>query len=202
MSTISETNGTAEMLLGKVRCAVLSLLFSHCDESYYLRQIVRMTKLGHGAVQREIAHLLQANLIVRSPIGKEVFYQANQSSPIFTELRSLITKTTGIADVLRAALAPMASEISVAFIYGSVAKGTEKAGSDVDIMAIGAAGFGEIIAALRPVQDQLGREINPSVFTPNEVSRRIAQNDHFISTVLREEKVFLIGDEHDLGRLV
>jgi predicted nucleotidyltransferase len=113
----------------------------------------------------------------------------------------LIVKTLGIAGVIRAALAGSAANIRVAFIYGSVAKGTEKTESDVDVMVIGDIGFGEVVSALRPAQDQLAREINPSVFSSDEMRRRISEADHFFTTIMREDKVFLIGDEHDLTGL-
>ncbi len=201
MSTITSQTSTAGSLLGKVRTAVLALLFTHADQSYYLREIVRMTGAGHGAVQRELAHLLKAGLVTRTARGREVFYQANRASPIFPELHGLIVKTVGVADVLREALAPLADRVRIAFIYGSFAKGEERAQSDVDVMIVGEADFGEVVSALRAAQDKLGREVNPSVFAPDEWHRRVAELDHFVTTLLREEKLFLVGDERDLREL-
>ena len=185
--------------MGKVRSTVLGLLFSHTDRSYYLREIVRETGAGHGAVQRELGHLLRVGLVTRTARGREVFYQANRASPIFPELRGLIIKTVGLADALREALAPFGDRVKVAFIYGSFARGEERAESDVDVMIASEVGFDGIVSALRPAQDRIGRELNPSVFTPDEWRMGVADQDHFISTVLREEKLFLIGNEHDLG---
>lgn len=199
---MKKNNGIALALFGQVRCAILALLFFHSDESYYMRQIVRMTGAAHGAIQRELAHLVQTGLIVRNKHGMEVFYQANTLSPIFPEVRGLIIKTAGAVEVLRVALAPVAERIEVAFIYGSVAKGTEKATSDVDIMVIGEVGFNEIVAILMPAEEQLHREVNPSVFTSAEIAQGVAHRQHFITSVLQETKVFLIGGEHDLTRLV
>lgn len=179
----------------------MALLFFHSDESYYLRQIVRMTGAGHGAVQRELGLLVKLEMIGRFRRGQEVFYQANRTSPIFSDMRELMLKTAGAVDVLRAALATLADRIDVAFIYGSLARGAEKAGSDVDVLIIGDVGFTELVAVLKPAQEQLQREVNPSVFTSSEIQQRIAEQHHFITTVLREEKVFLIGGEHDLTRL-
>ena len=201
MSTITPQASLAGSLLGKVRTAVLALLFSHADQSYYLREIVRMTGAGHGAVQRELAHLLKAGLVTRTSRGREVFYQANRASPIFPELHGLIVKTVGVADVLREALAPLADRVQVAFIYGSFAKGEERAESDVDAMVIGDVDFGEVVSALRPAQDRLAREVNPSAFAPDEWRRRVADQDHFVTTILREGKLFLVGDERDLAEL-
>ncbi len=202
MSTLNTEAGTTTSLFGKVRSAVLALFFSHADQSFYLREIARMVGTGHGAVQRELAQLLRAGLVTRSRRGREVFYQANQASPIFRELRGLVVKTIGIADTLRKALAPIADRIRAAFVYGSFAKGEEKAGSDVDVMLVGNVEFGEVVSSLRSAEEQIGREVNPSVFAPEEWQRRMAGQDHFVSTVLREEKLFLIGDESDLRGLV
>jgi len=202
MSTLKTEIGGAAALFGKVRSAVLALLFSHADQSFYLREIARMVGTGHGAVQRELAQLLKAGLVTRTRRGREVFYQANRASPVFPELHGLIVKTVGVADVLREALAPLAERVRVAFIYGSFAKGEERAESDVDIMVVGDVDFGEAVSALRPAQDRIGREVNPSVFAPEEWRRRVAGGDHFITTIQREEKLFLIGDEQDLRGLV
>ena len=179
----------------------MGLLFSHTDRSYYLREIVRETGAGHGAVQRELGHLLRVGLVTRTARGREVFFQANRASPIFPELHSLMVKTVGVADALREALAPFADRVKVAFIYGSFASGEERAESDVDVMIVGEVGFDEIVSALRPAQERIGREVNPSVFAPDEWRRRVADHDHFITSVLREEKLFVIGNEHDLGGL-
>jgi DNA-binding transcriptional ArsR family regulator len=186
-------------LFGKVRTAVLALLFSHADQAFYLREIARKVDTGHGAVQRQLAQLLRAGLVTRSRRGREVFYQANKASPVFPELRGLIVKTVGVADALRDALAPLAERVRAAFIYGSLAKAVERAESDVDVMLIGDVESGEAVSALRNAQDTIGREVNPSVFAVEEWRRRMAEQDHFVSTVLREEKLFLIGDESDLN---
>jgi predicted nucleotidyltransferase len=201
MSTITGRSTGGAALFGKVRSAILGLLFSHADESFYLREIARRTGRGQGAVQRELARLLKAGLVTRSKRGREVYYQADRASPVFPELHRFVLKTVGVADVLREALAPLAERIRAAFVYGSFARGEERAGSDVDVMVIGDVGFGEVISALGPAQDKLAREVNPSVFAAEEWRRRVVSADHFVSTLLREEKLFLIGDEHELGEL-
>jgi len=200
MSTIAAEGRRGAALFGKVRSAVLALLFSHADESFYLREIARRAGSGVGAVQRELARLLKAGLVTRSQRGREVYYQANRDSPVFSELHGFVLKTVGVADVLREALLPL-ERIRVAFVYGSFAKSEESAKSDVDVMVVGDVGFGEVVSAFGPAQDKLGREVNPSVFPPEEWRRRAAGTDHFVSTLLREEKLFLIGDERDLREL-
>lgn len=188
-------------MFGKVRTAVLALLFTHTDQAFYLREIARTVGTGNGAVQRELAQLLKAGLITRTRRGREVFYQANRAAPVFPELRGLVVKTVGVGNALREALAPLADRIRSAFVYGSFARREERAESDVDVMVIGDVEFGEVVSALRSAQDRIGREVNPSVFAPEEWRRRVASADHFITTLLREEKLLLIGDERDLREL-
>ena len=126
----------AEALFGKASRAILSLLFTRTDEQLYLRQIVRSCGTGHGATQRALKSLSDAGIITRRPQGRQVYFQANAACPVFKELKGIIVKTVGVADVLRAALAPLAEHIRVAFVYGSFAAGREKRGSDVDVMVV------------------------------------------------------------------
>jgi predicted nucleotidyltransferase len=200
MSTIDATIGIATALLGKVRGAVLALLFSHPDEAYYLRQVVRETGLGHGAVQREFGLLLKLGLVTRTRRGREVFYQANQASPVFSELRGLIVKTAGLADVLREALAG-AKGVALAFIFGSMAKGTFDSRSDVDLLVVGDVSFGDVSGALRSAEDRLNREVTPTVYSPTEFQEKVKAKHHFLMRVLEEPKIMLVGSEDDLERL-
>lgn len=199
MRAVVKDNSVSTALFGKVRCAVLALLFSRADESFYLRQMERIIGSSHGAIYRELGNLVDAGLVVRTSHGKQVYYQANTSSPVFAELRGLVVKTAGVADVLRSALAPLAESISVAFVYGSFARGEERASSDVDVMVVGDASFGEVVSALSGAQDQLNREINPSVFTLAEFERRIENREHFTTSVMRAPRIVLVGEESDLG---
>lgn len=200
MRTTTGSN-IADALFGRVKREILTLLYAHSDESYYVRQIARITGSALGAVHRELRNLVNAELVVRQNQGRQVYYQANRNSPVFAELRGLVVKTAGVADVLRNALAPLADKIDTAFIYGSFARGEEKVDSDVDVMVIGEADFGEVVKALNPSQSQLGREVNPSVFTPAEFAQRIKNNEHFIASVLRAPKLMLIGDESELRKV-
>ena len=164
MSTISVRQFPGRNLFGQTRNALLAMLYGHADQSFYLRQLVRAVGAGNGAVQRELKHLTDMGLLVRSTQGNQVLYQANSQSPIFSEIKSLIAKTVGIHDAIRSALAALASEIQIAFVYGSVARQEERAKSDVDLMVLGSAPFSEIVSALAAVQRMLAREINPTVF--------------------------------------
>ena len=188
-------------LFGQTRRAILALLFGHPDQSYYLRQLVRSAGLGLGAAQREVKRLSNAGIIRRTVSGHQVFYQANPDCPIFGEMKSLMVKTTGVADVLRSALAPLAAQIRLAFIYGSAAKLAQRNGSDVDVMVVGEPTFGVIVSALGAAQETLAREINSTVYSPAEFRSKLRAGHHFLTAVIGGEKVFLIGDEHELARL-
>ncbi|MHB1293911.1 MAG: helix-turn-helix domain-containing protein [Anaerolineae bacterium] len=191
----------ADALFGKARRRILGLLLTHADEAFYPRQIERLLGMSVGALHRELRNLVEAGILVRMPQGREVYYRANRGSPVFEDLHNLLIKTVGLGDVLRASLARLAEQIEVAFVYGSVAKGTSTAASDVDVMVIGSVTFADVVSALNPVQDTLRREVNPSVYSPEEVRKRLDSGHHFLTTVLDEPKLYLIGDAHDLERL-
>jgi predicted nucleotidyltransferase len=201
MSTATSTSNLSTALFGQTRRAILGLLYGHPDEAYYLRQLVRSGGLGLGAVQREVKRLTEAGILRRTARGNQVYYQANPECPLFTELKSLAVKTAGAADVLRDVLVPLADHIKVAFIYGSVARFKQKGGSDVDLMVIGDVSFGDVVSVLGPAQRILGREINPTVYSPLEFKLKLKARHHFLSSVLKDEKVFVIGNEHELARL-
>jgi predicted nucleotidyltransferase len=193
----------AETLFGKTRRRTLGLLFGRPDESFYLRQIVRTVDAGVGSVQRELAGLTVAGLVTRTRRGKQVFFQANASCPVFEELRRLVEKTTALADKVRAALIPFeeSGRIAFAFIYGSVATGEHSPESDVDVLILGDVRLAEIIPALRSLQDQVGREINPSIYGLDEFIAKGAAGEHFVKSVMTRPKIMLVGSEHDLEEL-
>jgi len=197
----SGDSSAASNLFGKTQRAVLGLLFCRSDEAFHVNDVVRRTGAGVGAVQRELGRLLRAGLVTRTRRGNLVLYQANRESPLYPALRELMVRTTGAADVLREALAPFTDRIRVAFIYGSMARGEEKAGSDVDLLVIGDVGFRDVVGAVLHVQDTLGREVNPTVYPAGDFQRRVAERSSFITTVLSDPKVFVIGDEDDLRGL-
>jgi predicted nucleotidyltransferase len=154
-----------------------------------------------GAVQRELKALTDAGIIKRLEKGKQAYYQANPQCTVFPELKSLIMKTAGMGDTLRVALSPLAERVQVAFIYGSIARGDESRGSDVDIFIVGDVTFAEVVEALSPVQQTLNREINPTVYPVDEFRAKQKAGHHFIKSVLEGNKLFLIRDEHDLAKL-
>jgi predicted nucleotidyltransferase len=142
-----------------------------------------------------------AGLLTRSPRGQQVYYQADPGSPVFVELRGLAVKTTGVAEVLRDALAVLEKRITVAFVHGSMAGGTAKSGSDVDVIIIGDASFGEVVSALQSAQSTIGREVNPMVYPEREFRAKLQAQHHFLSAVMDAPKVFIVGGAHELKRL-
>ena len=205
MGTLLPTMGSPSPallpLFGKTRQALLALLYTHADEAHLQESLIHLAALGRGTVQRELDFLTRAGIVRRTVRGRQVYFQANPDCPIYPELRGLIVKTVGVAGVLRGALVPLAERIRAAFIYGSVARGGERRGSDIDVMIIGEVSFAEITDALAHTQEMIGREVNPSVYPPAEFRSKVAAKHHFLNTVLKGEKIFLIGDERELARL-
>ena len=201
MVTKVDTDILGTTLFGKTRRAVLALLYSHPEESFYLRQIARMTAVGMGALQREIKQLAEAGIVVRSEVGRQSFFKANPDCPVYPELRAIVTKTFGIADILREGLSSLAGKINAAFIFGSIAGGEFKPGSDVDLLVIGDASFAEVVSALSRAQSLLSREINPTLYPPSEFKARLAEKQHFLKTVLNSPKIFIFGSSNELEEL-
>jgi len=192
----------SDALFSKSQSAVLGLLYAHADEPFYLRKIIRLTRLGVGHVQRELARLSEAGILRRFERDRHVYFQANPECPIFTELRGIVLKTVGAAGLLRQALAPLGSRIRIAFIYGSVARGRENAASDMDLMVIGEATFAEIAEAAHGASGLLHRAVNPTVYPCAEFRDKLSRGHHFLGTVLKGLKLFVIGDEHELRHLL
>jgi len=201
MGTDHPPTSVGQALFGKTQRGLLALLFLRPEQSLYLRQIVRMAEVGQGAVQRELARWVEAGLLIRTQRGNQVHYQANQASAVFTELKSLAIKTVGLADVLREALADLVERINLAFVHGSVARGTETADSDVDLVVIGEATFGEVTSAIQGAQHALGREINPTVYPLDEFRAKLRSRHHFVTALVSTKKIYLVGDDRELKRL-
>lgn len=190
----------ASLLFGVYRRGVLALLLLRPEESLHLREIARAMHKAPGTLMRELNTLAQAGVLLRKRIGNQVHFQANPACPIYEDLRNILKKTVGVADVLREALAPLAGKISAAFVYGSIARGEERAGSDLDLMIVGNVRFAEVVAALAPAQETLRREVNPNVYPALEFGKKRAAGEPFLNRVLAERKIFIIGGEDDLGQ--
>ena len=192
-----------ETILGsKLRSKVLGWLFTHPDERYFVRQLTSLLREDSTNVSRELIRLEKTGILVSTKEGKQKYYQANRKSPIYDELHGLIIKTTGVADVLRSALAPSAGRIKVAFVFGSIASGNEDKASDIDVMVVGDISFGDVVSLLSSAEEKLRREVNAVVYPISEFKQKVRDDHHFVKTVLDSEKVFLIGDEDELARLV
>ncbi|MDP2768661.1 MAG: helix-turn-helix domain-containing protein [Giesbergeria sp.] len=189
----------ADLLFGNYRKKVLSLLLLHPDADYHVRELARQTGTAPGTLHKELARLAAAGLLLRKEQGNQVRYQANRQCPVFAELAGLLRKTTGAAQVLAEALAPLAPLL--ALIFGSVASGTETARSDVDLLVVGELGFADVVRATHAAQADLGREINPVVLSAAEFQRRVQAGDPFVAEILAKPKLFLVGTDHDLSQL-
>ena len=193
-------HGLADALFAKVQQRVLGVLFGNPGRSFYANELIALARSGTGAVQRELARLESAGLVTASRVGKQKHYQANQASPVFRELRSLVLKTSGLVDVLRQALAPSSDAIRAAFVYGSVARGDDTASSDIDLMVIADdLTYGDLFAALEEASARLGRKIAPTIYSRKEIGRRLKQDNSFLTRVLEQPKLWLIGGERDLA---
>lgn len=192
---------SASLLFGAYRRGVLALLLLRPEQSLHVREIARATGKAPGTLLRELNALAEAGVLARRRVGNQVHFQANAACPIFEDLRNILKKTVGVADVLREALAPLAGDIRAAFVYGSIARGEERAGSDIDLMVVGEARFADVVAALAPAQELVRREVNPNVYPALEFKRKLAAGEPFLKRVLADRKIFIIGDEDELGRL-
>ncbi len=175
------------------RRQVLALLLLHPERKLHVREISRLTGTTAGTMNKELTRLHEAGLLDREQVGNQLHYWANRSHQIYSELAGILRKTVGVADVIIEALSPLAGSIEFAFIYGSVARGTETAGSDVDLLIVGDADFGVVVDALHGLQKKLGREVNPKVFSRREWKTRIKATDAFVAEILKGPKIMLVG---------
>ena len=161
--------------------------------------MIALAASGTGAVQRELAGLSAAGLLRVSKQGNQKHYQANATAPVFAELRGLVLKTMGLADVLRAALAPLVPQIGAAFIYGSVARQQDSAQSDVDVLIVsGTLAYGEVFGALEGAAASLGRKVNPTLYTPAEWAKRVQKDNAFVTRIWEQPKIWLVGSAEQL----
>ena len=192
--------GLANALFSKVQQRVLGVLFGNPHRSFYANEIIALAGSGTGAVQRELTKLATAGLVTVRRQGNQKHYQANAASPIFGELRGLVLKTFGVADIVRIALSHLAPQIRAAFVYGSVAKAQDTATSDIDLMVVSdSLTYAEVFAALEQASSDLGRTINPTVYTGKEFARRVREGKAFLTRVMNQPKLWLIGAEHGLA---
>jgi predicted nucleotidyltransferase len=192
--------GLADVLFSKVQQRVLGVLFGNAGRSFYANELIARARSGTGAVQRELQRLEASGLVTVTRVGNQKHYQANPGSPVFEELRALILKTVGLTDVLRAALAPVSKDIRAAFVYGSIAKGQDTAASDIDLMVVSdRLTHADLFSVLEQATVQLGRKVAPMMYSSKELAKRVKQGNAFVTRVLAQPKLWLIGDERDLA---
>jgi predicted nucleotidyltransferase len=201
-NVVSSKSLLGETLFGQTRQRILALLFGRPDERFYQRRIIQAVGHGSGAVQRDLELLSRSGILARTVEGRQIYFQANRQCPIFAELHSIVRKTFGAAQTIKEALEIFGDRIRVAFVFGSVAAGTETFASDVDVMVVGDnVSLSDVVSAIAEAQREVGREINPSVYPTEEFCRKLAEGQHFVSSVVAGQKIFLVGDERELTRL-
>ncbi|MDO8261591.1 MAG: nucleotidyltransferase domain-containing protein [Gallionella sp.] len=191
----------SSLLFSDYRRRVLGLLLLHPDTSYHVRELARLTGTSAGTLHKELTKLTNGGVLRRQEVGNQVRYSADRDCPVFEELASILRKTSGLVDVLVAALSGIEKNIALAFVFGSVARGEQQSNSDVDVMLVGSLGFADAVQVLHPVQAILQREINPVVYSLEEFRRRAASDDSFVRDVLSQPKLFVVGNENELGKL-
>jgi predicted nucleotidyltransferase len=192
--------GLADALFTTTQQRVLGALYGQPQRSFTVSELIASISAGSGAVQRELAKLVASGLLTMQPIGNQKRYQANPAAPIHDELVGIVQKTVGLAEPLRAALQPLAGKITAAFVFGSVAKRRDTARSDIDVMIVSnRLGYADALTAMADVEEKLGRKINPTIYSPAELAKRIKSDTAFVKRVLEQPKIWLIGGEHDLA---
>jgi len=189
----------AEILFKDYRKKVLALLLLNPDKRYHVREIARLTGTVAGTLHKELARLAEAGILSKEQIGNQVQYSADKYCPIYDELASILRKTAGLTEVLADALAPLAPKIDTALIFGSMASGKARSGSDVDLLVIGEATFSEIVKAVYPYQEVLQREINPKVYSSTEWNKLLEAQDGFAKEIGKQPKLFIIGSQDEFG---
>lgn len=199
-SPASPRASLADALFSTIRQRVLAYLFGQPERSFFATELIGLAGGGSGAVQRELARLAESGLVTVTRVGTQKHYQANPKSPLFIELCSIVRKTVALAEPLREALAPLATRIKAAFVFGSVAKRSDTAASDIDLMVVSdSLTYADVYAAIEQVAARLGRRVNPTVYSQKELAKRVKQRSAFVTRVMAQPKVWLIGAESDLA---
>ncbi len=189
-----QATSIGDALFTKTQQRVLGLLYGVPDKSFYTNEIMRWADMGRGTIRRELDRLVSAGILSVTPEGNQNHYQAKQDNPVYTELLGIVRKTFGVVDVIKQALKPLNAQIKLAFIYGSIAKGTDARTSDIDLMLIGEGlNYGDVIDVLMPLEESLQRSVNPTVFTSAEFASRLDQNSSFLVRVMEQPKLVIKG---------
>ncbi len=197
----TKTKDISAALFPGTKRKILALFFLNPDQEYYFSEVVRLTGTRQGVIQRELKSLTDAEILTSEKRGRQKFYAVNRKHPIFQDLRNIIFKTYGVIGKIREALDPAGGQIKVAFVYGSFARGEEVSSSDLDLFVIGNIGLDDLVSALSSVEQAIGREINPTLFSAAEFKKKWSEKNHFIRSVANAEKEFIIGSEDEFRRL-
>ncbi|RLA26736.1 MAG: nucleotidyltransferase domain-containing protein [Gammaproteobacteria bacterium] len=190
-----------EFMFSPYRRRLLAVLLLRPDERFHVRELGRMTGISAGSLHRELKAMAESGLLLRERVGNQVFYQADSGCSIYAELSAIFRKTIGLSSLLHDALAPLTGKIQMAFVFGSMASGRQKVGSDVDLCLLGNVSLLEVVKSLSLVQDTLGRDMNPVVMTTRKFTDLIAKQDRFVMRMLSEPKIFILGDANELAEL-
>jgi predicted nucleotidyltransferase len=198
--TPSGASSLADALFTGTQQRMLALLFGQPTRSFYANELIGLVGMGSGAVQRELATLAGSGLVTVRSIGNQKHYQANVDAPIFEELRGIVQKTFGLAEPLRQALEPLANRLAAAFVYGSVAKNTDTAFSDVDLMLISdELAYPDLFTVLEAASTAIGRTVNPTILTRKELAKRVKAKESFTMRVLAQPRIWIVGDDRALS---
>jgi predicted nucleotidyltransferase len=192
---------TLDALLPKTRQGILAATLVQHEKAWYISELARRMGVPASSLQRELHDLSEVGILKTHRQGRMVYYQANTDSPVFPDLRGLLLKTAGLVDVLAQALKPLAARLRTAFVYGSIAAGSEQSDSDIDLMIVGQVSPTELALPLRRARELLGREINSTVYTPAEFDKKRAANDPFLKQVLDKPRLFVLGNKDELGKV-
>lgn len=188
-----------DALFTKTQQRVLALLYGKPDQSFYTNEIVRWADMGRGTIHRELERLVSAGILVVTQQGNQTHYQANQKNPVFQELSGIVKKTFGIVNVIQGALESVDEQIELAFIYGSIAKGEETASSDIDLLVVSnVLAYADLMAILHDAEQMLGRPVNPSIYTLEQIKDKLKQNNAFLSKIMEKSKIWIKGGESDI----
>ncbi len=197
----TKTKDISAALFPGTKRKILALFFLNPDEEYYFSEVVRLTGTRQGVIQRELKSLTEAEILTSEKRGRQKFYAVNREHPIFPDLRNIIFKTYGVIGKIREALEPLGEQIRIAFVYGSFARGEEVSSSDLDLFVIGEIGLDDLVSVLSIVEQAMGREINPTLFSATEFRKKWSQKNHFLKSVAKSEKEYVIGSEDEFSRL-
>lgn len=193
------TTSIGDALFTKTQQRVFGLLYGKPDRSFYTNEIVRRVNMGRGTVHRELERLVSAGLLVVTRAGNQRHYRANSENPVYHELLGIVRKTFGVADVISEVLVPVDDQMDLAFIYGSMAKGEDIASSDIDLLVVSdSLAFADLMNVLMDAEQSLGRPVNPSIYTKEQIRKKLKQKSVFLTRVMDQPKIWVKGVEDDI----